>query len=520
MFPVINFAYIMALIYFLAGFVYASFVVISLRSNLQIRLWREYLTTNLFLILACFSYGLMTITIYEPLIHVFWAIGFSSYVIFMAIWLRFTSFMILIQQSLINKSFRYMLIIVTVLVAIISIFAIDVEFVKTPWGNQFVYTNTLFVLTVGLYLFVLSSIIIMNHIEWLRNSKLIRERKQQAMFLLLTLIVTPIGYSTDFVIPALNNIQLTVPPLKCVVMLLSATHLFMSLRKNNTISITPNNVSRYTFKSVNIPIIVLDINNTIRLLNEKAKSFLGESSIGQNIDNFILINDNKPRKKFFEETFDRKSIMVKTQDGIKDCEMLLNVENDKYNEALCKVITLMDMTDVYYDALTGIYNRRFLNENLNRVVSALARNNNYLSIFMVDVDCFKKYNDHYSHIEGDNCLITLAQALLSNVRRGEDFMVRYGGEEFTIVLPNTDESGARSFAETILNVVRDLKIPHATSDVTDIVTVSVGISVGIPSINDGLHYVKLADDMLYKSKENGRNRYTLINLDDNSEETL
>jgi diguanylate cyclase (GGDEF)-like protein len=353
----------------------------------------------------------------------------------------------------------------------------------------------------------------LTHIEWWKNSKLIRERKQQVIFLLITIVVTPFGLSTDLIIPALNNVEVTIPPLICVVMLMSASHLFISLRKNNTLSITSNNVSRYIFKSVNIPIIVLDNNNVIKLVNSRARSFIGNDSIGKNADRFILINDRKPRQTFFNDAFDRRSVMIKTKSGLKDCEMLLSIENDKYDEALCKVITLMDMTDVYYDALTGVYNRRFLNENLSRVVSSLARNNSFLSFMMIDIDCFKNYNDHYSHLEGDKCLRIIAQALYNSVRRGEDFIVRYGGEEFAIVLPNTDEIGARSFAETILEVVRDLNIPHANSCVTDIVTVSIGVSVGIPSISDNILFVQKADDMLYQSKQNGRNRYSLINLD-------
>jgi diguanylate cyclase (GGDEF)-like protein len=131
---------------------------------------------------------------------------------------------------------------------------------------------------------------------------------------------------------------------------------------------------------------------------------------------------------------------------------------------------------------------------------------------MIDVDCFKKYNDYYGHIIGDNCLKSIALTLSNSVRRGEDLVVRYGGEEFAVLLPNSDENGARYFAEKLLNKIRELRIPHADSTVADFITVSIGVAVGIPSVDDNTCFIESADNMLYKSKENGRDRYTLINL--------
>jgi len=206
-------------------------------------------------------------------------------------------------------------------------------------------------------------------------------------------------------------------------------------------------------------------------------------------------------------------IFVSNKIGIVDCDILLNVENDKYNDALCKVITLMDMTDIYNDTLTGVYNRRYLNENLSRIIKALSRANSYLSYMMIDIDCFKKYNDHYGHIEGDRCLHQVAQALQSCVRRGDDIIVRYGGEEFAVVLPNSNMKGAKTVANLMLETIHSLSIPHKTSDVADIITVSIGIAVGIPSLNiDDYLFIKHADEMLYKSKHTGKNKYTLINI--------
>ena len=162
----------------------------------------------------------------------------------------------------------------------------------------------------------------------------------------------------------------------------------------------------------------------------------------------------------------------------------------------------------YIDPLTGIYNRRYFDENLTRIIKTLSRSRSVLSIMMVDVDCFKAFNDTYGHSEGDRCLKLIAQTLAKTVTRGDDFIARYGGEEFAVVLPNTHESGARLIANKLLESVRKLEIPHEKNRAADNVTVSIGVTTGREggkwSAND---YIRRADEMLYKSKENGRDMY-------------
>ena len=168
-----------------------------------------------------------------------------------------------------------------------------------------------------------------------------------------------------------------------------------------------------------------------------------------------------------------------------------------------------EVEKIYYDALTEIFNRRFFDENLTRIMKTLSRYNGTLSLMMIDIDYFKKYNDTYGHSEGDNCLKTVAEILTRSVTRSDDFVVRYGGEEFAAVLPNADEEGARSIAEKMLDNIRSAKIPHISSDAADFVTVSIGVATGIPSPGQsGEDFIKRADEMLYESKKAGRNRYT------------
>jgi len=172
---------------------------------------------------------------------------------------------------------------------------------------------------------------------------------------------------------------------------------------------------------------------------------------------------------------------------------------------------ITDLSDkVHHDALTGIYNRRYMEEALDRVVKTLQRaSDGLLSVLMMDIDYFKKYNDNYGHAEGDNCLKAVAQAINNSLMRDDDFAARYGGEEFTVVLPNTNEDGARAIAERILENLRLCNIPHEKSEVSPIVTLSIGIATdNVKAVENVLDFIKRADEALYYSKEHGRNQYS------------
>lgn len=164
---------------------------------------------------------------------------------------------------------------------------------------------------------------------------------------------------------------------------------------------------------------------------------------------------------------------------------------------------------IYYDALTGLYNRRYFEERMEQVMNSLSRSGGMLSVMMVDIDNFKEYNDNYGHGEGDKCLRAVALALYASAIRKTDFIARYGGEEFAVVLPDTGESGARLVAERILNNVRKRKIPHEKSKSSDVVTVSVGVTSGTVNHNQSYEdYIKRADILLYMSKRSGRDKST------------
>jgi len=169
--------------------------------------------------------------------------------------------------------------------------------------------------------------------------------------------------------------------------------------------------------------------------------------------------------------------------------------------------------ELEYDALTGIYNRRFFDKSIKRIISSLSRSGSSLSLLMIDIDFFKRYNDTYGHIEGDKCLKIVAQTLAQSITRVDDFVARYGGEEFVVVLPNTDEYGANLVSDKLLENIRNCNMRHEQNDAADCVTISIGATTGkVAHTHKADDFIKKADEMLYKSKQNGRNQKTFAPL--------
>jgi two-component system chemotaxis family response regulator WspR len=160
------------------------------------------------------------------------------------------------------------------------------------------------------------------------------------------------------------------------------------------------------------------------------------------------------------------------------------------------------------DGLTGLANRRRFDEALELECRRARRENNSVSLIMTDVDFFKKYNDHYGHPGGDECLRRVGSVLAQGARRPADLAARYGGEEFALVLPQTNAEGARIVAETVRTGVSALGILHAGSSVASHVTLSLGVASAQSTSSDcePKRLVELADAALYEAKHGGRNR--------------
>lgn len=165
------------------------------------------------------------------------------------------------------------------------------------------------------------------------------------------------------------------------------------------------------------------------------------------------------------------------------------------------------------DALTGLSNRRRMEERLASEIARLTRSGDWLSVIMLDIDFFKQFNDTYGHPAGDRCIAMVAAALNRAVKRTSDVSARYGGEEFACILPGCNSHDAETVAHEISAQIRLLNIPHAQSVVCDHVTVSIGVASArcVPGMMPEL-WVIHADQQLYRSKLDGRNRISSIDF--------
>ncbi|WP_198521090.1 diguanylate cyclase [Pseudoalteromonas spongiae] len=166
----------------------------------------------------------------------------------------------------------------------------------------------------------------------------------------------------------------------------------------------------------------------------------------------------------------------------------------------------------YKDSLTGLYNRHYLNEHSLAIVKQVQRQNESIALLMLDLDFFKRFNDLYGHQAGDDCLKDAAEAIVESLKRPQDVAVRYGGEEFLIILPYTDLTGLEHVAKNILSNIKKKNIKHAESPF-EYVSFSIG---GALSHTKSCEYsleamIKIADENLYEAKRLGKNQFVMLN---------
>lgn len=162
------------------------------------------------------------------------------------------------------------------------------------------------------------------------------------------------------------------------------------------------------------------------------------------------------------------------------------------------------------DGLLQVANRAYFNDRLEQACASAFRRQQPLGLLMIDVDYFKRYNDHFGHQAGDVCLQAIARAVQQAMQRSTDLVARYGGEELVVILPEVDAAGAGAVAARVVAAVAALQLPHPTSGVGSFVSVSVGAAGRTPRLQDaGTDLVADADTALYQAKTAGRNRYVV-----------
>ncbi|MBK8970446.1 MAG: diguanylate cyclase [Hahellaceae bacterium] len=199
-------------------------------------------------------------------------------------------------------------------------------------------------------------------------------------------------------------------------------------------------------------------------------------------------------------------------------QLLISIDNARLHEGLENLVERRTheleeanrhlRQQTLLDGLTGIGNRRRFDETVAVEWLRAQRNQSPLSICLIDVDFFKRYNDFYGHIAGDDCLKQVAQTLHMSIKRSADSVNRYGGEEFVILLPETTSVAAKAIAERCRRAVEALALPHAQSEASSVVSISVGIACANSyyELTSAEALVHCADAALYRAKMEGRNR--------------
>lgn len=217
-----------------------------------------------------------------------------------------------------------------------------------------------------------------------------------------------------------------------------------------------------------------------------------------------IIDLSKSVKAYTEHDFSIKVPVYHKNDELSD--LIHNIDYMR-RELSNNIQSLEHM--VTTDALTGLYNRRYFNEHLEKQWEWAKKKSNYVSFILFDIDHYKFYNDYYGHVEGDKCLQKIAEYLYQFNNPPFKFVSRYGGEEFCVLLLNCNHEQALRVSEEIREAILNLKIPHEKSPTNDYVTVSVGVATVIPrGVLQSRDLILMADKALYYSKNHGRNRVT------------
>lgn len=205
--------------------------------------------------------------------------------------------------------------------------------------------------------------------------------------------------------------------------------------------------------------------------------------------------------------------VVRNEDGTVDALVGFMFDISERKRAEEQLLKLQrELTELSFrDGLTGVANRRRLDAFVEAEWVAARRTRQPLSLVLADIDCFKEYNDRYGHLAGDACLRRVAALLEGTAIRGRDLLGRFGGEEFLLVLPDTDAVAAHARAAQGLARIAEAGIAHEASRVAAVLTASFGVATIVPGEGDALHgFIEAVDRCLYRAKAEGRNRIVAV----------
>jgi diguanylate cyclase (GGDEF)-like protein len=213
---------------------------------------------------------------------------------------------------------------------------------------------------------------------------------------------------------------------------------------------------------------------------------------------FNQIVRNKTQGSEYQTILDGNDEITDLAEAFKEFTQTIEIQKQKLEQ-----LSMLD-------GLTGIANRRALDIRLKHDIELSVRQKSSIALLLMDIDCFKLYNDNYGHLRGDQCLKDVSKVISDSLQRESDFVARFGGEEFVCVLPNTDSKGAQDIATHIIEQLKNKALPHEYSNVADYVTISIGIATSQPNaILTPEALINHADSALYNAKKAGKQSYSL-----------
>ncbi|CAK0762394.1 conserved hypothetical protein [Gammaproteobacteria bacterium] len=217
------------------------------------------------------------------------------------------------------------------------------------------------------------------------------------------------------------------------------------------------------------------------------------------------LNTSHRRQERIQQSITITPIAADAQHGfclIQVTDASVSVKRESMLKSTSEKLSIETVTD----GLTGVFNRRFFDKRYKSEFERAQRQHKPISLAMIDVDFFKAYNDTYGHPAGDNVLIIIANSLKTQLNRSSDVVVRYGGEEFVVILPDCSVEGAKLVAEKLRLAVVELNIPHEKSKIENHVTISIGVASYLSGATcNAKGLLEIADMALYNAKNSGRN---------------
>ncbi len=341
-----NWPFLIALALILTSECYLIIGISTLKADPKSSMRRVYMLSCACLAVWSSLYGMMAIAGRESHIRLFWSAGFFASSIFFAAWLHFL-LKLAAYQGPHQRRWVVFFYASCIALATLCIASDDVVFVDTTFGTQFYYADSLvFRLTIAYY-FLMLIVISLLQLRWRQGARLKRQRRQALVFIVLTFLVTPPGLLFDFALPGFFNTPIV--PMTTVLVLFVSLQLYFTLRANRGLNVTVENAADIIFKSVTMPVLLLDYRNIVVLANDAAQAFFGDSPgalVGTNISQLMLVGEEAPSSSMFDDGFDSELVTVYAKEGERTCDMLLAVSKDRYGDVLSKVVALHDITEM------------------------------------------------------------------------------------------------------------------------------------------------------------------------------